>query len=170
MRTSVGWVRWGAEVTNPTQTSLGSSSHRGFASHVLLAASTHSRISQPQHASDGAGRLRSSPRGVAAGAGPRPSACLSVGRSVPCLAGRACACRCPSLVGVAGARSDGRPFVSARASAPTDTASEASARRCPPITASRATCSDRTRTASVGFAPQMAWHAGILTDPKMLQT
>ena len=34
-------------------------------------------------ASDGAGRLRSSPRGVDAGAGPRPSACLSVG---PCQA------------------------------------------------------------------------------------
>ena len=120
----------------------------------------HSLTHQPAaaRASDGAGRLRTSPRGVDAGAGPRPSACLSVGRSVPCLAGRACAWRCPSLVGVGGARSDGRPFVSASASAPTDTASAASARRCAPITASRATCSDRTRTDRAPSVSHLKWH------------
>ena len=172
MRTSVGWVGWGAEVTNPTQTALGSSSHRGFASHVLLAASTLTHQPAAACASDGAGRLRSSPRGVDAGAGPRPSACLSVGRSVPCLAGRACAWRCPSLVGVGGARSDGRPFVSARASAPTDDSLRGlgAALRPRHRQPSHMFGPHPNRPRAVGFAPQTASHAGILTDPKMLQT
>lgn len=77
---------------------------------------------------------------------------------------RACALRCPSLVGVGGARSDGRPFVSERASAPTDSLRGLGAEQCP-----HHRQPSRVRTApeprAVGFAPQTASHAGLLTDP-----
>ena len=139
MRTSVGWVGWGAKVTSPTQTSLGSSSHRGFTSHVLLAASTHSRTSQPQHAPPtglGGFARRRAALTPAPALGHQP-VCLWVGR---CHASPAVRVRCAAGPSSVWAVLDptGAPSSPRELRRPLMTASEASARRCAPITASRA--------------------------------
>lgn len=169
MRTSVGWVGWGAKVTSPTQTALRSSSHRGFASHVRLSASTHSRISQPQHTPPtelgGSARRRAALTPV-----PGPSAIsLSVGRSVPCLAcvralpvPRRCG-RCEIRRAPLRLRES---FGAHRHSLRGLGAALRPHHRQP----SHMFGPHPNRPRAVGFAPQMASHAGILTDPQMLQT
>ena len=137
-------------------------------SRALKHASTHSRISRPQHASDGAGLGGFAHRRAALTPAPalgHQPVCVWVGR---CQASPAVRVRCAARPSSAWAVRDptGAPSSPRELRRP-QTACEASARRCALITASRAVSGPHpNRPRAVGFAPQMASHAGILTDPK----